>query len=441
MKSSSVHDRWLNFLLAVFVFLLPWQARWIVDAPLVNGGAWEYGTTSIYVTEVLLWVILLVGYAAMLKRGVLRRRFVVNVGNPKIWVVGSVFGLVLLATLSLAWAIDVGVTQRAWFRLVEGSALFFLLVTTPFRLLTLARAGAAAAALQGVLALNQFFVQAVPASTWLGTAAQSADVLGTSVVELSDGRWLRAYGTLPHPNVLAGYLAMGLMLAAIWYVARRSHLDRVAALVCALFASAGLVVSFSRTGMVAVLIGLLVLAAATHRDKETHWLLARFLFFVVLVMAVVGGLLAPLVQARATSVGRLEQRSMSERQSLDAQGRALIQAHGLLGVGIGNATVASQRAWPGQPGWAYQPPHDVWLVVAVELGVLGMFALIGLVLSLGWHLGSQRNWVGLGLVAALIVLARFDHYLWTLYPGILLWWVVLGLAVRAATVPPLSKGR
>lgn len=441
MKSSSVHDRWLNFLLAVFVFLLPWQARWIVQVPVVNGAAWEYGTTSLYATEVLLWAILILGYVGLLHRRDRKQRFKFQPREAKTWVVISAYALVALATLSLIWALDRDVALRAWVRLLEGMAVFFSLATAPIKWLTLARAGALSAALQGVIALEQFFVQAVPASTWLGTAAQSADVLGTSVVELSDGRWLRAYGTLPHPNVLAGYLAMGLMLAAIWYVARRSHLDRVAALVCALFASAGLAVSFSRTGAAAAFAGLLVALVATHRQRAEHWMVARLLTFAVLVMVVMGVLLGPLVQARTAAVGRLEERSLEQRQLLGAQGRALVSAHGLWGVGVGNATVASQRRWPGHPGWDYQPPHEVWLTVAVELGVLGMFALIGLVLSLGWHLGSQRNWVGLGLVAALIVLARFDHYLWTLYPGILLWWVVLGLAVRAATVPPLSKGR
>ena len=52
-------NRWFNWLLALFIFLLPWQARWIVDVPVVNGGVWEYGVTSLYATEVLLWVVLI----------------------------------------------------------------------------------------------------------------------------------------------------------------------------------------------------------------------------------------------------------------------------------------------------------------------------------------------------------------------------------------------
>lgn len=427
-RGESDHG-WLTTLLAVIVFLLPWQARWIVDVPQVNGGAWEYGVTSVYATEVLLWAVLAIGYLRLLRQGVRWRRFQLNWREPKTWIVASAYLLVAVATLSLLWAADRGVGVRAWFRLVEGSVLFFLLATAPVRWLALARAGALAAAVQGVVAVEQFFVQSVPASTWLGMAAQSADRLGASVVELSDGRWLRAYGTFPHPNILAGFLAVGLLLAAAWYVARYQYLDRVAALACGALAAVGLVLTFSRTGMAATGLGLLTALLVASRGSA-RWPLARFVSFTALVLAAAAALVLPQALTRATGAGRLELRSLQERADLAHQACLLAGQRWLGGVGIGNATVATQRLDPGQPGWAYQPAHDVWLAVTVELGVLGALALAGLVVSLAWRASAQRAWVGVGLLAALAVAASFDHYVWTLYPGIMLWWVGLGLAAR-----------
>ena len=44
----------------LLVFLLPLQTRWIVRPGVLNGGYFEYGTISVYGTDVLLIIILLV---------------------------------------------------------------------------------------------------------------------------------------------------------------------------------------------------------------------------------------------------------------------------------------------------------------------------------------------------------------------------------------------
>ena len=49
-----------DYLLMVFLFVLPWQTRYIWHYGEINRGYWEYGTYSIYGTEILLWIIILV---------------------------------------------------------------------------------------------------------------------------------------------------------------------------------------------------------------------------------------------------------------------------------------------------------------------------------------------------------------------------------------------
>src|SRR3989344_9423215 len=49
----------INYLLLLFLFLLPWQTRWIYQPAMLNGGFWEYGTQSFYGTEILLWLIVI----------------------------------------------------------------------------------------------------------------------------------------------------------------------------------------------------------------------------------------------------------------------------------------------------------------------------------------------------------------------------------------------
>jgi len=52
------HLRQSAVLTLLFVFLIPWQARWISSIGKINGREWEYGTQSLYATEILLGVIL-----------------------------------------------------------------------------------------------------------------------------------------------------------------------------------------------------------------------------------------------------------------------------------------------------------------------------------------------------------------------------------------------
>src|SRR3989339_1059732 len=48
-----------NYLLLVFLFLLPWQSRIIYEHQYLNGGHWEYGSLSFFATEILLWLIVI----------------------------------------------------------------------------------------------------------------------------------------------------------------------------------------------------------------------------------------------------------------------------------------------------------------------------------------------------------------------------------------------
>ena len=49
----------INYLLLLFLFLLPWQTRWIYQPGYLNSGYWEYGTYSFYGTQILLWLIII----------------------------------------------------------------------------------------------------------------------------------------------------------------------------------------------------------------------------------------------------------------------------------------------------------------------------------------------------------------------------------------------
>jgi len=71
---------------------------------------------------------------------------------------------------------------------------------------------AALVTVQGGVAVLQFARQSALGLSALGELAIDPQGQGASVIEAGGRRWLRAYGLTPHPNVLGGYLGMGLLV-------------------------------------------------------------------------------------------------------------------------------------------------------------------------------------------------------------------------------------
>ena len=52
--------RRIEYLIYLFLFLLPWQTRLILRHGVLNNGNWEYGIVGVYGTELILWFLMLV---------------------------------------------------------------------------------------------------------------------------------------------------------------------------------------------------------------------------------------------------------------------------------------------------------------------------------------------------------------------------------------------
>src|SRR5687767_7072280 len=107
--------------------------------------------------------------------------------------------------------------------------------------------------------------------------------------------------------------------------------------------------------------------------------------------------------------------STQARIWLMQQAFEIIQAHPLLGVGIGAYLIEyAQRAPTGS---LMEPDHNLPLLVTAELGLPGILVLAGLTVSILSGLPRARRPQALvfsAALAGLCVTALFDHYLWTL---------------------------
>lgn len=71
--------------------------------------------------------------------------------------------------------------------------------------------------IESILAIMQFMFQSTYFNKWFGLAYHDITIAGNSVVTTVSDKLLRPYGTLPHPNILGGFLAVAAIIA-LWLI-------------------------------------------------------------------------------------------------------------------------------------------------------------------------------------------------------------------------------
>lgn len=380
----------------------------------------------------------------------------------------SELGLVILSIVALAGAMKAGRVVGSWrsslvvvaaagLALLAAMAASALAASEP--LLTVARVGDVALGLLVCLAvanrpnlarwlrvgfllmlvvqlpfvvLQEATQSTFPAHTILaGRSVETpATAPGANAVTGGNGTyWQRAMGTFPHANVLGGFVALALTLALPLLSTRRP-------LSWVILGAWGigwieLVLSFSRAATLAAVVGCgiwLILRGTLPRlvGHRARLLAAAAL----LLIASVAVLSRPLLLGAADNVN---EPAVAQRILLGNVAADVIRSHPLVGIGAGNFELFELQ--PPYNAVMVDPVHVVPLLVAAEAGVpagaLWLLLVVGSPLlalrARGKLTADIRN--RLAVVAAILVLALLDHYLWTLAPGRAMFWLALGAGV------------
>ncbi|MFA6604012.1 MAG: O-antigen ligase family protein [Patescibacteria group bacterium] len=422
--------RSVQLIFATLVFLAPFGTRYIWSRGAIAGFPVEAGTISLFATQILAVVFVFAAFALAA-----RERRLGRLAGPAAAAAAALPLAALLASVISGPVSGWNLLAVSWIALGALVLCGIRLVEAPF--LTVAAAFVASAAVQAALAAAQFFTQSAVSAKWFGMAPHEAAVAGSYVVETASGRWLRAYGSLAHPNILGFFLAVGIFFAVglLLTLPAGSRARRLAAASLPLLA-AGIFCSLSRSAVLALAAGFVVLLIWSVRfSKPSFSAVFRSALAVTAVLLLFGSIFNAVVFTRLSGSGRLEARSFNDRRSQLQDAAEIIADHPLMGVGLGEMPLALERDHgDGRPGWGYEPVHNVYLLSLAEIGLLGLIAWLS-TLALALHSsmtaaarGSAPAAVIAAGLAAVIVASCFDHYLWSSWFGQLQFWLLCGLA-------------
>lgn len=408
-----------------FLFLLPLSTVLLLREPFVGGEKWQYGTIGLYGTDILLVLAIMSAMIARYREHAMR---------TEAW---AILMFLVWAGISISWATDTVLAGYFFVKLLLASGVFWLarsMAGSDARLaVTLLVVAAAFQAMSGV---GQFLSQASFSSTLLGMSAHESWQAGTSVLKNESGRWLRAYGTFPHPNMLGGFLGAILILVMgriIFFDGdQRSRIKSGITIASTIVILLGLILTFSRTAWLGAALGLLGIGAYAWStgNKSFKKRLLYSLGVLAIAVSVFAAVLHETILPRFDGATIASERSVSEREiSLD-DARTLIMAHPFIGVGGGSFTAAIIDGEPDRPIWSIQPAHNAFALVLAELGIIGLVLFSFVLGSILFQLKQGKNMIFAVAFLTLIPSLFLDHWIFTSHFGILLFFLLAGLATR-----------
>lgn len=214
---------------------------------------------------------------------------------------------------------------------------------------------------------------------WSLVAVTAQGLFQTALV-VYQWQWLgtgRPSGTFYNPNFTAGFLAAAVFLTLGWMYdpsspSSRRRWERILPVTIVSFMVAGIILTGSRGGMLALALGSMVLIAGRN---------------ILYVMLPVGAGLAGLVVYPNPWVERIVNLSQTDvfaysRLSIWKSALEIMREYPLFGIGLGQYKYYSARfAFPVESHWARysrvaENPHSEYLQVGAEMGVAGLVILL-----------------------------------------------------------------
>lgn len=396
-----------KFFFYVLLISLPLGTRFLVYQFTI--GFHEYESIFIYLSDVLMILFLTTFLPTTIPWSSLR----------------PVAILLFLAAISIFSAFSIGLAIYNFIRLAL-LVLFTLstakiLKTGIVKLENVFAILAGLAVFQSILGILQFIKQSSFGLGILGEPFLDTETGGIAKIVVGGAKILRAYGTFPHPNVLAAFLILGLCALLYFWIRKPSIIHGLGMFTVLL----GLLFAFSRTAWVIaaiVLVGTII--------YYRNWKLA---VLIAAILAVFLSAFNPYIFPRAQISA--SEPSVSYRLEYNKLALDLIKQNPL-GVGIGNQVLYSVKneiyqKFGMDQVWQWQPVHNIYLLIASEVGILGLLAFLIFLSRIIIH--NSLFIIPTLMLLALLLFGLVDHFLWTLQPGRLMLWLIIGILMGVSS--------
>jgi O-antigen ligase len=383
--------------------------------------------------------------------------------------------------------------------------------------------------LQAIIGIIQFFSQSSIGITFLQESVFSAQEAGIAKIILLGSQIVRPYGLLPHPNLLAFFLGITILITVAYPLLFRKKLFHVEQFT---WAYRGIIfvqvfcflVTFSKSAYLGLLLSLSLLFSKLFHveqlvykienvprgtilsriwraiqqcstwNKSTSSILKNTIMFHVEHYLWVGACIFMIILVFIFGRGLDWQyfivQPLNERLFLFQEIILILKDKPVTGVGIGQSVLLMQDFFPEKlEVWQFQPIHNLFLLIGSELGITGLLFLVIFVYFMGrtlfskkyvprgtyarfrhWFLNTCSTWnitetfliikykkmfhvehfsnardtyflqsLLQSLFLFLGVVAFFDHYLWDIQQGQLLFWLLMAIFARFSIIRTIDK--
>lgn len=446
MKISEKIEHWLFYLL---VFFLPLQTRIILRSfrPQFN----EWTSIYLYVTDILIISLVIFWLARGFKKTESKGRSKSKKSIEKVLI-----GFLLISGFSLLAADNFRLGLYSFIKLLEFSVLF-LYVKYSFReLFSLSRfwqVFVASASIQSLIAIAQFFKQKSLGLKIFAESPLSPEIVGVAKIVVEGKKIIRAYGLMPHPNILATFLVLALFGLMFLFIKKYGQLNisrKILFSVVFILLSSAFFLTFSRVVQViglSLLFGWLILIWRWREFKKPAFIVFLFLISFFLFLIIV---FWPYFSARYDLSNINQGQSVGLRFFYSRIAWDFFKGSPIFGIGQGNF-IYKICSFSFMQNWMCQPVHNIYFLIAAETGILGLLVFLGFLFVTIWGVFKKRASLGeedkfaafhwLFVIGFLLLVGLFDHFFWTLQQGQLMLWILLGILASYAVSPCSSADR
>lgn len=396
-------------MLLILLFLLPSQLAyhfWPTSA-FVFGIRVDYLAPTVYLTDILIIFLALIEF---------------KIFKKYVWLFGFV---IILGLLNTIFSILPPASLFRWIKILEAIVLAVYIANQRVVMINkIYRTLFYSAVFFSIIGIFQFFTGSAFGKIFyiFGERSFNLSTPGVALTSIWGRQFLRAYSTFSHPNSLAGYFGIVVILTSTLRYGRGWHILGYLLIVF------GFILTFSVSAFGAMIfIYFLYLIAKRSRIFKK---LCLYLFGLIVLISLTFPILSI---SLLSSLSNLPQ-NLLQRVDLAIVSGKMISQKFLLGEGLNTFVFAATKLKGAvYYSWLMQPVHNIFLLVCSEVGIIGLLLLSLLLYKQISRDVAQKNTTLVLCLVFILITGAVDHYWLTLQQNVLLFSIISGLSFRVVS--------